>query len=80
MKGHTLGGTVIDTPLDIDTVIRVPIVLRIRRRLVCEVMTGFKWHVSFPSCLILCVVGVAVPLFMECRLNDTMRVSMQYDD
>ena len=73
MKGHTLGGTMIDTPLDIDTVIRVPIVLRIRWGLIREVVPGLKRHVALSSCLILCVVGIYFPLCERFELKESMR-------
>ncbi len=76
MKGHTLFGTMIDSPLDVNTVIRVPIVLGIRRRCVREVVTGFKGHVALTSRLVLGIVGKYISLFRGFGSKETMRESV----
>ena len=65
MKRHTLGGTMVDAPLDINAIIRVPIVFGILGRSICEMVTWLEWHVAFSSSFVLGIVGNYVHLYQE---------------
>ena len=56
MKGHTLCSTVVNAPLHVDRIVRVPVILFVQRWSICEMVCWLKGHITLSSSFILGVI------------------------